>query len=48
MTCVVPLRQQITTRWVVYDAKRHGVKLRDEVWTTLQERAYNSPTWYTP
>jgi hypothetical protein len=37
-----------TPRWVVYDAKRFGVELGAEVWTTLQERAYTSPIWDTP
>ena len=37
-----------TPRWTAYDAKRYGLKMDDEVWMTLQERAYTSPIWYNP
>ena len=36
-----------TPRWVVYDAFRYGIEIPPEAETIGQERAYNSPIWYS-
>ena len=37
-----------TPRWSTIDAFRFGVPIPDDAPVSTQERAYNSPIWYTP
>ncbi len=37
-----------TPRWPLYDKARLGVVVSPDAQTTVQDRAYTSPIWYTP
>ena len=37
-----------TPGWTAYEVKRFGITMIADVQMTTQERAYTSPTWYTP
>jgi hypothetical protein len=44
----VRVLQNPTCRWSTWDALRNGWDLLEDIPSTLQERAWSSPVWYTP
>lgn len=46
--CYARVLEIPTPRWTAYDVKRFGVTPPPGTTMTLQERAYTSPSWYTP
>ena len=44
----VRVLQNPTCRWSTWDALRANVEPRYNIESTIQERAWSSPIWYTP
>jgi hypothetical protein len=44
----VRVLQNPTCRWSTWDAVRAGVEPREDLPTTIQDRAWSSPIWYVP